>query len=207
MEFVEFEILDSRWNGNEALRYDTDKGPFFVKLNRVEDPSVYISEVRRLGEKLILRVDLKAVGLSAILKTESIKAPYPLHVGKLPKVGELGPGSFMILEWMQLLPFGAMRPENQKKLAENLAALHSSTVHQDLHQGRFGFPVSNFLALTPLNNEWEDSWTTFFSKRVQSQVERLYQVRLEDNHSSLSKGRTKLTVGRRSIAKTKSLGC
>jgi hypothetical protein len=36
-EVTGFELLDSRWNGNEAFRYDTDKGHFFVKMNRVED--------------------------------------------------------------------------------------------------------------------------------------------------------------------------
>ena len=41
-----WELLDSRWNGNEAFRWTTDKGPFFVKLNRVEDLSVFMTEVR-----------------------------------------------------------------------------------------------------------------------------------------------------------------
>lgn len=42
-----WELLDSRWNGNEALRWTTDRGPFFVKMNRVEDMSVFMTEVRR----------------------------------------------------------------------------------------------------------------------------------------------------------------
>ena len=41
----EWEVLDSRWNGNEALRWSTDKGAFFVKMNKVEDLSVFMSEV------------------------------------------------------------------------------------------------------------------------------------------------------------------
>lgn len=41
-----WELLDSRWNGNEALRWTTDRGPFFVKMNRVEDMSVFMTEVR-----------------------------------------------------------------------------------------------------------------------------------------------------------------
>lgn len=40
-----WELLDSRWNGNEALRWDTDRGAFFVKMNRVEDVSVFMTEV------------------------------------------------------------------------------------------------------------------------------------------------------------------
>ncbi|CAM9944383.1 unnamed protein product [Choristocarpus tenellus] len=44
-EVTGFELLDSRWNGNEALRYTTDRGIFFVKMNRVEDVSVFMTEV------------------------------------------------------------------------------------------------------------------------------------------------------------------
>ncbi|CAN0505978.1 unnamed protein product, partial [Discosporangium mesarthrocarpum] len=46
-------------------------------------------------------------------------------------------------------------------------------VHNDLHKGRFGFPVSNFLALTPLNNAWCDSWTDFFRRRLNDQIDAL----------------------------------
>lgn len=47
-KYTAWELLDSRWNGNEAFRWTTDKGPFFVKLNRVEDISVFMTEVRAL---------------------------------------------------------------------------------------------------------------------------------------------------------------
>lgn len=45
-----------------------------------------------------------------------------------------------------------------------------------MHQGRFGFPVSNFLALTPLNNAWCDTWTEFFKRRMSDQIEGLLKV-------------------------------
>lgn len=67
-------------------------------MNRVEDPSVFLSE---------------AVGLSAIAATKTITCPKPLHLGKLPKVGEIGPGAFMILEHLKLMPFGIMRSDMQ----------------------------------------------------------------------------------------------
>lgn len=56
----------------------------------------------------------EAVGLTTMAKTETVTCPKPLHVGKLPKVGEFGPGAFMIIEWFPLLPFGASRPEVQE---------------------------------------------------------------------------------------------
>ncbi|CAM9791502.1 unnamed protein product, partial [Laminaria digitata] len=157
-EVTAWELLDSRWNGNEAFRWTTDKGPFFVKLNRVEDISVFMTE---------------AVSLSALAKADVMQVPKPLHLGKLPKVGDIGPGAFMILEHLALVPFGPMRPGNQAALGNSLADLHLSTKHDELHQGRFGFPVSNFLALTPLNNAWCSTWTEFFERRMSDQIEGL----------------------------------
>ena len=78
---LSFELLDSRWNGNEVLQYITDNGSLFVKINRVEDSSVFMAE---------------AAGLTSILRTDTITVPKPLHVGKLPKVGLFGPGAFLI---------------------------------------------------------------------------------------------------------------
>lgn len=96
---AELELLDSRWNGNEVFKYTTDKGLYFIKLNRVEDPSVFLTE---------------AVGLSAIAATNTIVCPKPLHLGRLPKVGDVGPGAFMILEHLKLMPFGIMRSDMQR---------------------------------------------------------------------------------------------
>eukprot|EP00929_Paragymnodinium_shiwhaense_P109304 TRINITY_DN75725_c0_g1_i1.p1 TRINITY_DN75725_c0_g1~~TRINITY_DN75725_c0_g1_i1.p1 ORF type:complete len:436 (+),score=63.37 TRINITY_DN75725_c0_g1_i1:57-1364(+) len=150
-----YELLDSRWNGNEGFRADTDKGPFFIKMNRVEDVSVFM---------------LEALSLTAIIKTETLQAPKPLHLGKLPKVGPFGPGAFMILDWLSLEPFGAMKSKTQKALGGALAQLHLSTTHDALHKGRFGFPANNFLALTPLNNTWTASWREFLARRLQDQA-------------------------------------
>ena len=153
-----WELLDSRWNGNEALEYDTSEGKFFVKMNRVEHPSVFMSE---------------AVSLSAIAKTGCINTPKPLHVGALPRVGDLGPGSFLVLEHLPLVPFGSLRPDNQKLLGEQIAAMHLSDAHEELHLGRFGFPVSNYLSLTPQDNGWAEAWPDFFARRLVSQADSL----------------------------------
>ncbi|GMH73900.1 hypothetical protein TL16_g06315 [Triparma laevis f. inornata] len=64
-----FELIDSRWNGNEVMKYECeDDKVYFVKMNRVEDPSVFVSE---------------GVSLSALAKTKTIKTPIPLHIGKV----------------------------------------------------------------------------------------------------------------------------
>jgi len=157
---TDFELLDSRWNGNEVLRYNTDKGPFFVKMNRVEDKSVLMSE---------------AVSLTSLMRTETIKVPKPLHVGPLPEVGGMGPGCFLVAEYLPLAPFGAMRPNIQTTLGEKLADLHLSTALDGVHKGRFGFVVNNFLSLTPVNNTWDNSWASFFSRKLRTQLALAYK--------------------------------
>eukprot|EP00171_Calliarthron_tuberculosum_P002177 IDg2177t1 len=153
------ELLDSRWNGNEAFRIDLeeDKSPIFAKLNRVEDPSVFMSE---------------AVGLTAMLNAcDSMRAPKPLHIGRLPRVGDYGPGAFLLLEWFDLAPFGAQRAGVQAQLGNMIADMHKGGPNcERVHAGRFGFPANNFLALTPMDNTWMPSWPPFFAKRLAAQI-------------------------------------
>lgn len=153
-------LMDSRWNGNEAFRADTDVGQFFIKLNRVESTTVFMSE---------------AVGLVALEKTQTLPVPRPLHVGALPRVGDYGPGAFMILTYLELMPFGANRPDVQRALAAGLAALHADTTHADVHQGRFGFSTNNFHSLTPQDNRWVDDWPSFFARRMATQIGGVYK--------------------------------
>jgi protein-ribulosamine 3-kinase len=156
-----FELLDSRWNGNEVFRYDLDGGAagasrVFVKMNRVERREVFMSE---------------AVGLTTLAHAaDSVVVPRPLHVGALPRVGEYGPGAFMLLEWFDLVPFGANRPAAQARLGGMLADVHLSRRFDEVHRGRFGFGSSNFLGLTPMDNAWMEGWDRFFAKRFAAQV-------------------------------------
>lgn len=161
-EVLSLDLLDSRWNGNEVLRYETDAGRFFVKMNRVEDVSVFMME---------------AVSLTALIKAGAVRAPKPLHLGPLPRVGDFGPGAFMVLEYLDMKPFGSMQKETQRALGEQLAALHGSRAHDSVHQGRYGFVVNNFLALTPLNNTWADEWHTFFAGRLRGQLDSLHSAK------------------------------
>lgn len=52
------------------------------------------------------------------------------------RVGDIGPGAFMILEHLALVPFGPMRPGNQAALGNSLADLHLSTVRCGCWLGR-----------------------------------------------------------------------
>ena len=79
----------------------------------------------------------EAVSLSALATVDALPCPKPLHLGKLPKVGDIGPGAFMVLEWLALRPFGAMRSDIQQQLGDKLADQHLSTVMllQTVHAG------------------------------------------------------------------------
>jgi hypothetical protein len=157
------ELLDSRWNGNEVVRYITDQGSLFVKFNRVTDPSVFKAE---------------AVGLTSMLRTKTVTVPKPLHVGKLPKVGIFGPGAFLIAEFLRLQPFGALNSANQRVLGAQLGALHSSRALDDVHKGRYGFVVDNLHSLVPQGNAWQDSWIDFFRSRLLAQVRCFFSSQL-----------------------------
>jgi fructosamine-3-kinase len=68
------------------------------------------------------------------------------------------------------VPFGASRPEVQRALGDMIADIHTTVALDHVHRGRFGFSVNNFLALTPMDNTWADSWPAFFARRLQAQV-------------------------------------
>lgn len=173
------ELLDSRWNGNEVFRYDLDpsaaqtlseedtgadrhpRTKVFVKMNRVESPTVFMSE---------------AVSLTMLVgAADSVVAPKPIHIGKLPRVGDYGPGAFMLLDWYDLAAFGAFRSEVQKNLAHMVADIHVSQKLDHVHLGRFGFTTNNYLALTPQDNSWMADWPSFFAKRLTAQVNAAYK--------------------------------
>jgi fructosamine-3-kinase len=68
------------------MKYTTDVGEFFVKMNRIEDKKLLLSE---------------AMSLTSIERTRTIRVPKPLHVGELPQVGDVGPGSFLVAEYLR----------------------------------------------------------------------------------------------------------
>lgn len=161
-EVRSFELLESRWNGNELLKYETDIGPFCVKMNRVEPTQVFMAE---------------SLGLVTMAKaTPLVRAPKPLDIGALPKVGDFGPGSFLVMEWIQAVPFAVLRSENQKRLGAIVAEMHtaSDAAFAEVHKGRFGFPVNNWLSLNAQVNDWQDSWASFFVMRLQRLLDRAY---------------------------------
>ncbi|KAF9687774.1 hypothetical protein SADUNF_Sadunf02G0128000 [Salix dunnii] len=140
---------------NNARRYDTDAGSFFVKTNRGIGPSMFEGE---------------ALGLGAMYETRTIRVPRPFKVGPLPTGG-----SYIIMEFID---FGASRG-NQSVLGRKLAEMHKAGKSE---QG-FGFDVDNtigrwnhqetvvvdfvlyfLLQITPQINTWTSDWIEFYGK-------------------------------------------
>jgi fructosamine-3-kinase len=114
----------------------------------------------------------EAVALTALIRAApSVIAPHPLNVGRLLRVGNYGPGAFLLLELMDLVPFGASRVEVQKRLGDIIADMHLSTALDHRHQNCSGFTVHNFLGFTLMRNTWDDDWQRLLAKRLIAYVE------------------------------------
>lgn len=121
---------------NNARRYDTDAGSFFVKTNRGIGPSMFEGE---------------ALGLGAMYETRTIRVPRPFKVGPLPTGG-----SYIIMEFIE---FGASRG-NQSVLGRKLAEMHKAGKSEK----GFGFDVDNTIGSTPQINTWTSDWIEFYGK-------------------------------------------
>lgn len=122
---------------NNAFRYDTDEGAFFVKKHRSLDVSVFRAE---------------ALGLRALCDTKTLRVPHPVCYGKLP-----GGGSFFIMEYLEMCSGGSF---SQEEFGHKLALMHSV-----IEEGRFGFDIDNVIGSTPQYNSWSNDWVSFFSER------------------------------------------
>ncbi|KAM7512032.1 hypothetical protein LguiB_010907 [Lonicera macranthoides] len=121
---------------NNASRYDTDAGSFFVKTNRSIGPSMFEGE---------------ALGLSAMYDTQSIRVPRPFKVGALPTGG-----SYIIMEFIE---FGRSRG-SQSVLGRKLAEMHKAAKSEK----GFGFYVNNTIGSTPQINTWTLDWIEFYAE-------------------------------------------
>ncbi|KAG7018966.1 Protein-ribulosamine 3-kinase, chloroplastic [Cucurbita argyrosperma subsp. argyrosperma] len=121
---------------NQANRYDTDAGSFFVKRNRSIGPSMFEAE---------------ALGLSAMYETQTIRVPKPFKFGSLPSGG-----SYIIMEFIE---FGSSRG-NQFELGRKLAEMHKAGKSDK----GFGFDVNNTIGSTPQINTWSSDWVQFYAE-------------------------------------------
>lgn len=146
---------------NEHFRVDTaDSGSFLVKVTRRGGLGAL------QGEAVALRMLAEASD-----DDDSLQVPQSLATGSI----DSGLRAWMVLRWIDYSPFGAAIPSVQAQLGAALARLHMRSAErmQDVHQGRFGFPVSTWLGAAEQENEWSPvgDWLGFFvSRRLQPRL-------------------------------------
>jgi fructosamine-3-kinase len=122
---------------NATYRLKTSSGQVFIKINSASKQSMFEAE---------------SEGLLELAKSQSIRVPEPLCYGAA------GSDSYLIMENLQL--GGSV---DAARLGQNLADLHRVT-QIDKGQPRYGWFRDNTIGSTPQVNDYEDSWSTFWTK-------------------------------------------
>jgi protein-ribulosamine 3-kinase len=120
---------------NSSYRLEGETGAYFVKLNREDRLSMFEAEVS---------------GLAALAATGTVRVPQPVCCGVS------GDKSYMVIEYLQLRPAGALC---DRLLGQRLAAMHG------IAQPFFGWHRDNTIGSTPQINARHADWVEFFAQR------------------------------------------
>ncbi|TWR31347.1 fructosamine kinase family protein [Mucilaginibacter pallidiroseus] len=131
---------------NAAFKLETDRGPYFLKLNNSSKfPEMFLREQE---------------GLNAIIATNEIKAP------RVVLQDEADGLTFLLLEWIER---SKATPAALAKLGAQLAAFHKH------NNGEFGWRNNNFVGSLVQINKNESTWSTFFiNQRLQPLVKNAF---------------------------------
>lgn len=122
---------------------DTSQGKrrYFAKVNQAGSAGMFAAE---------------ADGLAALRAAGAVRVP------EVVAQGEDGDHSWLVLEWLDLVPLSA---KSGAALGDALAALHR------VPQERFGWGRHNFIGASPQPNAWSDDWLDFWrSHRLHPQL-------------------------------------
>jgi fructosamine-3-kinase len=120
---------------NDAHRYETERGPVFVKRGERAAYAMFAAE---------------AMGLEVLARTQTVRTPRVLAVGEWER------GAYLALEWIGL---GRGDRSSEAVLGEQLAWLHRTT------QAEFGWSRDNTIGATPQINTPSADWTAFFREQ------------------------------------------
>jgi fructosamine-3-kinase len=120
---------------SECHRWETARGPLFVKLAAADRRTMLEAEAQGLRE-------LAAAGAA--------------RVPQVLAIGEASDSAYLALEWID---FAAGTHAIGSRLGEQLARQHHRTAE------RFGWHRDNTIGSTPQQNAWADDWLAFFRER------------------------------------------
>lgn len=145
---------------NDCYRWETGRGPVFVKL---------------AGEGGWAMLEAEAAGLRELARAEAVRVPQVLALGAT------GESAYLALEWIE---FASATHAAESRLGEQLARQHR------LRAERFGWERDNTIGSTPQQNAWSEAWPAFFrEQRLRYQLElaheRGYRGRLQARGAEL----------------------
>jgi len=120
---------------NHCFRYDTARGPIFVKVADEESHDAF---------------DAESAGLQELRAANAIRVPQVLGIGAAPG------HSLLALEWIDL---ARPAPSSDAKLGRQLAHQHRVT------KPLYGFKRNNFIGSTAQTNLWSRDWIEFWRER------------------------------------------
>jgi protein-ribulosamine 3-kinase len=121
---------------NECYRWESDSGPFFVKVGPAANHTMFAAE---------------AAGLEELRQANAVRIP------EVRSVGSNGTHAWLALEWIQFGPRTTAAAESA--LGERLALQHRHAA------AAFGWHRDNTIGRTPQPNGWAESWVAFFRER------------------------------------------
>jgi len=142
---------------NTHLLHVTESGKRFLAKVNTEPGALANLEAERDG--------LEALSEAASLCASGLVVPKPLSVGCLS-----GDGGFLILEHMDLVPFGPSIPSVAGGLGRGLAMLHKASQDSGFSAAAplgecYGYHMDNFLGGGDQGNGWSSSLADFFVER------------------------------------------
>lgn len=120
---------------NECLRWQTGRGPVFVK---------------RAPVGCFAMLQAEADGLARLREAAALRVPETLALGSS------NDESFLVLEWLDLVEPDAA---SEEKFAETLAWQHRNRAQA------YGLERGNFIGATPQPNDVSDDWVGFWRER------------------------------------------
>lgn len=120
---------------SQCWRYETSRGPLFVKTGSAASAEAFACE---------------AAGLLALARGAAVRVP------KVVICGTTEEGAYLALEWITL---GSPTKASEALLGEQLAWQHRQT------NAKFGWDRDNTIGATPQPNTWSQEWVTFLRDR------------------------------------------
>ncbi len=133
---------------NKARLLQTDKGNFFIKMNR--------------GQEAARMFEIEASGLDLLASADCLSTPQVIAHG-------IEDGwAFLLMEY---IPKGYRKDGFWEKFGLSLATLHKNS------NSAFGLEVNNYIGSLPQSNNWQKTWAAFYVKeRLEPQFKMAFDV-------------------------------